>query len=152
MQMREVAILTPVIVGIGATACTIGVHALAVGSTVHLVRHERRLGHPGSGFWIDFAITVAVVLFALAAHLVEIAVWAAVFLCCGEFQHLDTALYQSAINYTTLGSSDVIMSPAWRMLGPLEAANGMLMFGVSTAIVFTVLQGVVQARYPDLRA
>ena len=53
--------------------------------------------------------------------------------------------YHSAVNYTTLGYGDVIMTPAWRMLGPLEAANGMVMFGVSTAIIFVVIQRLVQA-------
>jgi hypothetical protein len=43
------------------------------------------------------------------------------------------------------------MSPSWRLLGPLEAANGMLMFGVSTAMIFTVIQRLVEARYVDLR-
>lgn len=150
--MREVAIFTPVIVGIGATICTIGIHALAVGSTVRLVRHERRLGRAGAGFWTNFAIIVAVVLFALTAHLIEMALWAVVFLFCGEFPHLGAAFYHSAMNYTTLGYGDVDMSPAWRMLGPLEAADGMLMFGVSTAMVFAVIQGLVQSRFPDLRA
>ena len=150
--MGEVAILTPLVVGFGATICTIGIHALAVGSTVRLVRHERRLGRAGTGFWIDLTIIVAVVLLALTAHLIEIALWAVVFSLCGEFPHLRTAFYHSAMNYTTLGYGDIVMSPAWRMLGPLEAGDGMLMFGVSTAMVFTVMQGLVQHRYPDLRA
>lgn len=44
----------------------------------------------------------------------------------------------------------MIMTPSWRMLGPLEAANGMLMFGVSTAIIFAVIQRLIQARFADL--
>jgi hypothetical protein len=43
------------------------------------------------------------------------------------------------------------MSPAWRLLGPVEAAAGMLMFGVSTALIFTVIHRMLQARFPDLR-
>jgi hypothetical protein len=43
------------------------------------------------------------------------------------------------------------MSPSWRLLGSLEAANGALMFGVSTAMIFTVVQRLVQTRYVDLR-
>jgi hypothetical protein len=43
------------------------------------------------------------------------------------------------------------MSPAWRLLGPLEAANGMLMFGVSTAMVFAVIQRLIEARFADLK-
>ena len=85
------------------------------------------------------------------AHLIEIAIWAALFLVCGEFSDFGTAYYHSAVNYTTLGYGDMLMTPSWRMLGPLEAANGMLMFGVSTAIIFAVIQSLIQTRFKDLR-
>ena len=70
---------------------------------------------------------------------------------CGEFSAFGNVFDHSAVNYTTLGYGNVIMSPSWRLLGPLEAANGMLMFGVSTAMIFTVIQRLVEARYVDLR-
>jgi hypothetical protein len=131
--------------------CTILVHALAVMATVKVVRHERRLGRTGSNFWIDFGIVAVTVSCALAAHLVEIALWALLFMMCGEFSAFGNAFDHSAVNYTTLGYGNVVMSPLWRLLGPLEAANGMLMFGVSTAMIFTVIQRLVEARYVDLR-
>jgi hypothetical protein len=43
------------------------------------------------------------------------------------------------------------MTPAWRLLGPLEAADGMLMFGVSTAIIFALIQRLIHDRFVDLR-
>src|SRR5215469_853780 len=61
------------------------------------------------------------------------------------------AYYHSTVNYTTLGYGDVIMSPKWRLLGPLEAANGILMFGVSTAMIFTLILRLTQARFADLK-
>ena len=89
--------------------------------------------------------------YVLAAHLVEAALWAGVFVICGEFHEFGLAYYHSAVNYTTLGYGDIVMSPSWRSLGPLEAANGMLMFGVSTAMIFTVIQRLVEARFTDLK-
>ena len=85
------------------------------------------------------------------AHLIDIAIWAVLFLVCGEFSDFGTAYYHSAVNYTTLGYGDLIMTPSWRMLGPLEAANGMLTFGVSTAIIFAVIHRLIQTRFADLR-
>ena len=70
---------------------------------------------------------------------------------CGEFSEFGVAYYHSAVNYTTLGYGDLIMSPSWRLLGPLEAANGMLMFGVSTGMILVLIQRLVQARYVDLK-
>ena len=131
--------------------CTIIIHALTLSAAVHFVRRERRLGRAGASFWIDVPIVGLVISLALAAHLVEIAVWAVLFMVCGEFPEFATAYNHSAVNYTTLGYGDVIMTPSWRLLGPLEAANGMLMFGVSTAMVFAVIQRLIQSRFVDLR-
>jgi voltage-gated potassium channel Kch len=61
--------------------------------------------------------------------------WALLFLALGEFGDYATAVYHSAVNFTTLGYGDVVMSPRFRLLGALEAANGILMFGVSTAMM-----------------
>ena len=101
--------------------------------------------------WHDVGIFILVVLYALLAHLVEIAVWGLLFMTCGEFPDFGTAFYHSAVNYTSLGYGDVIMTPSWRLLGPLETANGMLLFGVSTAMVFAVIQRLVETRFVDLK-
>jgi voltage-gated potassium channel Kch len=149
--MHRIAVLSPLIVGTGAIACTIVVHALALVAIVHFVRRERRLGRAGAGFWTDVSIVVVAILLAFAAHLIEMALWALLFALCGEFPDFGAALYHSSVNYTTLGYGDVVMSQRWRLLGPLEAADGMLMFGVSTALIFTVIQRLVQTRFQDLR-
>ena len=150
-QMHQIAILFPLAVGAGAVLCTILIHALALGATVNFVRYERRLGRAGAGALIDLAIVTLVISFAFVAHLVGIALWAVLFVICGEFQEFGNAYYHSAVNYTTLGYGDLLLTPSWRLLGPLEAANGALMFGVSTAMVFAVIQRLVVARFEDLR-
>ena len=150
-QTHQVAILIPLVVGAGAVLCTIFIHALAVGAIVNFVRREKRLGREGAGFWIDLAIVVSSISFAFVAHLLEIAVWAVLYVICGEFQEFGFAYYHSAVNYTTLGYGDVIMTPSWKLLGPLEAANGALMFGVSAAIIFAVIVRLIQAKFEDLR-
>ena len=147
---HQFAILYPLVVGVGAVACTIFIHALALAATVNFVRHERRLGRAGAGALIDLAIVALVVSFAFVAHLIEIALWAVLLVICGEFQEFGNAFYHSAVNYTTLGYGDLLLTPSWRLLGPLEAANGALMFGVSTAMVFAVIQRLLLGRFEDL--
>jgi hypothetical protein len=56
-----------------------------------------------------------------------------------------------AVDCATLGYGDVLLTPSWRLLGPLEATNGALVFGVSAAMVFAVIQRLVLARDEDLR-
>jgi hypothetical protein len=150
-QNQQFAILLPLIVGIGAVACTIFVHAMAMAATINLFRHERKLGRAGSGALIDLAIVAVAISFAFVAHLIEIALWAVLLILCGEFQEFATAYYLSAVNYSTLGYGDLLLTPSWRLLGPLEATNGALMFGVSAAMVFAVIQRLVLARFEDLR-
>ena len=151
-QIHGVAISRPLWVGSIAVLCTIFIHALAVGAIVNFFRYERRRGRTGTGWRVDFPIVVLTIAFAFVAHLIEMALWAVLFVICGEFKDFAAAYYHSAVNYSTLGYGDVIMSPSWKLLGPLEAADGALMFGVSTAMIFAVISRLVLARFADLRA
>ena len=141
----RVAILLPLGMAAAITFCTVVINALAMMPMVYFVRYELRLGRAGVWFWRDIAIVSGATLAALAAHLVAIVTWALVFSLCGEFSQFAEAVYYSGLNYTTLGDSAVI-PPSWRLLGPLEGANGMLMFGVSTAMLFALVQRLIQTR------
>jgi Ion channel len=146
---ENVAILWPLVVGMGITLVTIVIHALAMRTMIEFVRYERRRGHTGISFWRDLGIIAGAILWTFAAHVVEIAAWGIAFYYCGEFTNFAAAFYHSAENYTTLGYGDLVMSASWRLLGPFEAADGMLMFGVSTAMIFAVIQRLVEVRLPN---
>lgn len=143
--------LVPLALSALVTLGTIFVHALPLRATVNLFRAEKRVGRVGASFCIDVAIVTRVIMYALLAHLIEIGLWALLFLFCGQFHQFGVAYYHSAVNFTTLGYGDMVMMPHWRLFGPLEAADGMLMFGVSTAMIFAVIQGLIQARFVDLK-
>ncbi|MGA7455688.1 MAG: ion channel [Rhodoplanes sp.] len=142
----DTAFFLPLMIAVATTLGTIVIHALAVAAVVEFIRYERKLHRAGVRFWRDVAIVGGVTLLALAAHLIEITAWAVVFVLCGEFSGLAEAFYNSAVNYTSLGLGDVVMSGSWKLLAPLETAAGMLMFGVSTAMIFAVCQRLVQTR------
>jgi Ion channel len=149
-QVDQVAIVTPLAVGAGAVLCTIFIHALFLGATVNFFRRETRLGRAGMRYLIDLTIVVLVTSFSFVAHVIEVGVWAWLFVICGEFHEFGVAYYHSAVNYSTLGYGDVIMSPSWKLLGPLEAADGSLMFGVSTAMIFTVILRLILIRSTNI--
>jgi hypothetical protein len=150
-QISHITILLPLVIGLITTLGTIGIHALPLSATISAVRRESRIGRAGKGFWTDMGIVASSILYALVAHLLEIALWALVFLACGEFSDFGIAYYHSAVNYTSLGYGDLLMTPSWRLLGPLETTNGMLMFGVSTAMIFALIHRLVGIRFVDLR-
>ena len=86
----------------------------------------------------------AVMLLMLIGNLAQVALWAGLFVLLGEFGDFETALYHSAVNYAGLGYGDIVMSEHRRLLGPLEAANGVLMFGVSTALMTAAVFEVIK--------
>jgi hypothetical protein len=76
--------------------------------------------------------------------LVQTALWGALFVYLGEFDDLYQAIYHSAVNFTSLGYGDVVMSAQWKLLGPFEAMNGVLMLGMSAAALMAILQEVIK--------
>jgi hypothetical protein len=70
--------------------------------------------------------------------------WAWMFKMLGEFEEFGAAFYHSAVNFGSLGYGDVVMSDEHKLLGALEAINGVIMIGVSTAALMTVFQGVTR--------
>ncbi|MFG1374095.1 potassium channel family protein [Xanthobacter oligotrophicus] len=74
----------------------------------------------------------------MLAHFLEVAVWAVLYGLVGVIQDKD-AYYFAFVNFTTLGYGDILPEHRWRVLAPITAANGMLLFGWSTAVLFAVL-------------
>ena len=86
-------------------------------------------------------ISTAIVLITL--HIIEIFVWALAYLLVvpdGELQTLESAFYFSAVTFTTLGYGDITLSSDWRLLSGLQAIDGILLIGWTTAFLFAVLQ------------
>ena len=67
-------------------------------------------------------------------------------LAVGAIQEVETALYFSTVTFTTLGYGDVTLDPEWRLLAAIQAANGTIMFGWTTAIVMAVIHRIAVER------
>lgn len=76
-------------------------------------------------------------------NIVQISLWAILFLYFNEFSSFSPAFYHSTVNFATLGYGDFVMSEQRRLLGALEAANGVLMFGLTTGFLYTVLSDLM---------
>jgi hypothetical protein len=136
----------PLLVGTGVLLVSMLIHGVATALLVQGVVRMIRVGYPGLGFWKNVVVMMVVTLITAAMHLTEIALWAGILLACGEFSTFEQAFYVSAENYTALGYGDVLLSGRWRLLGPLEAINGLLLFGLSTAVLFAVLSHLIANR------
>jgi hypothetical protein len=134
------------LIATGVLLCSLLSYAVATALIVHLVVRVLPAEHGDLGFWKGVAVMMLVTLITAATHLFEIALWAIVYLLCGEMTTFETAFYFSAENYTALGYGDIVLSAQWRLLGPLEAINGLLLFGLSTAVMFAVLNRLITNR------
>jgi len=94
------------------------------------------------GLWL----TLRLVALVLTVHFVEAAVWGVGLHLLRIFPDFETAIYFSAATYTTVGYGDVVLPVRWRLLGPLEAMLGMLMFGWSTGVLFFIVMKLHEKR------
>ena len=84
---------------------------------------------------------------------VQVTFWGTLFVVLGEFTEFYEAVYHSAVNFASLGYGDIVMSKNRKLLGPLEAINGVLMLGMSAAALMVILQQLVKLQYgEDLQA
>lgn len=56
--------------------------------------------------------------------------------------NLETAFYFSMVTFTTLGYGDVVLTESWRVLASIQAANGVIVFGWTTALIFYFIQNI----------
>ena len=92
---------------------------------------------------------VATVLVLMAAHTLEVIVWASVYFIAGAAPAHAGLVYFAFVNYTTLGYGDIIPIERWQLLGPITAMNGVLLFGWSTAVIFEVLRRAVAHSFKE---
>jgi hypothetical protein len=95
---------------------------------------------------------VVTMLVMMVANLLQVALWGGLFVLLGEFEQLDPAIYHSAVNFTSLGYGDVVMKLEWKLLGPLEAANGVLMMSMTAAGMTAILQHTVRSQADAIAA
>ena len=139
--------LADILVGAGTGALTIVIHALLTVSTIRAARGVagRDTMHP----WLRLvAIMIATVLVLMAAHTAEVFVWSAVYALTDAAPAGSDLVYFAFVNYPTLGYGDITPVARWRLLAPMTAMNGVLLFGWSTAVIFEVLRKTVSDHTP----
>jgi hypothetical protein len=87
----------------------------------------------------QFALLILVVLGIVLIHSVEIWTYAFAFLAIGALGDLETALYFSTVTFASLGYGDIVLAREWRLFGAIEAANGLILFGWSTAFLLSLM-------------
>jgi hypothetical protein len=131
--------------GLSLIALTIAIHMTGVTFLVSVLHSFRvRLESRSLGSTHVIAIVVAAFtamgLLLAVLHGIEAAFWAVAYLWLGALNSPGAAILYSVDSMVTRGASGLMLQPHWQMMGALEAADGMLLFGISTAFIFTVMQ------------
>ena len=92
-------------------------------------------------FMLKFAVVMAVTsLLATLLHGIEAAIWAAAYWFLAALPDARTAMLYSLSAMTSYGHAALFLKDRWQLMGALEALNGMLLFGLTTAFLFAIIQ------------
>ena len=131
--------------GLSLIALTMGLHVTGVTFLVPVL-HSFRVRLESRSLGLPHVITIVIAAFTAMGlllavfHGIEAAFWAAAYLWLGALNSPGAAILYSVDSMATRGASRLMLQPHWQMMGALEAADGMLLFGISTAFIFTVMQ------------
>ncbi len=91
-------------------------------------------------------LVASLVLIMFFAGLIESGIWALTYVAVGALSGFEEALYFSMVTFTTLGYGDVVIHDSWRLLAGIEAGNGTIIFGWTTALIVTAAHQLYFAR------
>lgn len=120
------------ILGISTMSLCLLLQSVILVLTVHYYnKYSHLVSNPY--YYATMIVLNLVMSLLILGNLMQISIWALLFIVLGEFGSFSEAFYHSAVNFATLGYGDFVMSDKHKLLGPLEAVNGILMVGVTTA-------------------
>ncbi len=143
-------ILANLLVGISTMlVCLIVQAAVSFWSVRYYVRQSSSAAAPRT-FIASIRPLLISMLAMIAGNFVQIALWGILFLLLGELDELYEAIYHSAVNFASLGYGDFVMSKTRKLLGPLEAVNGVVMLGMTSAALVVILQQVIKDQRDEI--
>ena len=131
------------LIGLAVMVFCLFIQALLVAMSARFYTRHTHLALSPS-FTTTVVLIGGVMMMLVAGNFLQIFIWAGLYLFLGEFESASVAIYHSAVNFSTLGYGDIVMSERHRILGPRQAVIGVLMIGVSTAVTMTAFQNALR--------
>ena len=127
------------LVGGGISVINIAIHSLVMAIVVRVAQLASMKTRPHPSLFLA-AVMIPIVSVLMATHALEVIVWSSAYAIVDAAADGSNLVYFAFVNYTTLGYGDIVPLERWRLLGPITAMNGVLLFGWSTAVLFEVLR------------
>ena len=123
----------------GLVVATVVVHFSGILILLHFLRRHGRKFYVHDSVLHQGLAVLFVMLSIFLIHGVEIWLYAVVYFALGALKDFDTALYFSTSTFSSLGYGDVVLLPRWRLLGAIEAPNGLILIAWSTAFLISLM-------------
>jgi Ion channel len=127
------------LLGGGISVVNISFHALVVTIVVRVAQTVSAKKKSQSSLFL-IAVMIPTISLLMTTHALEVIVWSFAYSIVDAAPPDANLVYFAFVNYTTLGYGDVLPVERWRLLSPMTAMNGVLLFGWSTAVIFEVLR------------
>ena len=111
----------------------------ATGLIVLMRRLHLQTVNPNPGIWPSSGLLIRIAASLIVIHTLAISMWAGFYVWQNCLPDFPTALYFSAITYTTVGYGDIVLTPEWRLFSGVQALTGILMCGLSTGYFFAIV-------------
>ena len=130
--------------------CIIVQATVAFWSVRHFMRQASKIGKVDRLLRYIWPL-LAAMLMMMTGSLVQISLWAVLFMFLGEFDELYASIYHSAVNFSSLGYGDVVMSTQWKLLGLSKPSTAYSMLGISSAALMAILQELIRSQRPAMQ-
>jgi voltage-gated potassium channel len=138
-------VIGSIIIGALLTVVTVGIHALGTAWWIGRLKRVTKTARGVRRRLLPLRVLCSTALLLLLLHIVEVAPWASAYMLLPNIDSLNTfeeATYFATVTFASLGYGDIVISGPWRLLSAIQAMNGLLVFGWSTALLFAVVERI----------
>ncbi len=132
-------LITQIILGTILVLITVIIHAVVLNELLAFIKKITPFIHEKSGRGWKVIVLTITVLGIFTSHTAQVWLWAAFYIYVGSFTSLEEGLYFSVTTFSTVGYGDLIIEEKWRLIAGIQSANGLMLFGWSTAFIFEVM-------------
>ena len=133
------ALIQNLAIASGMVALTVSAHFFGLLALLYFLRRRGARFRAHESLIGQGALVLVVVFGIFAIHTIEIWLYAVLYLLVGALDNFEASLYFSTVSFASLGYGDIVLTPRWRLIAAIEAANGVVLFAWSTAFLLSVM-------------
>ena len=134
-----------ILLGVVLTLVTIGIHAVGTAWWIGRLKLRAKRVRGSKIKLLPLRLLCSTALLLLLLHMAEVVPWASAYLFLPGLDSINSfeqATYFATVTFASLGYGDIVIEGPWRLLSAVQAMNGLLVFGWSTALLFAVVERI----------